>query len=66
MVQGINSVSELILYSLFFALVYFLFNIYFNALNTEDLVFIRKLSNQSKALQKVDKYIQKILIIKSK
>lgn len=66
MAQGINSIFDLILYSLFFALVYFLFNIYFNALNSEDIIFIRKISNHSKPLQKVDKFIQKILIIKSK
>ena len=64
--RGINSILQLALYSVAFSMMYFLFNLYFNAFNSEDAVLLRRLISKSKQLQKVDRYIQIMLFKKSK
>ncbi|MDT7833455.1 hypothetical protein RQM59_13790 [Flavobacteriaceae bacterium S356] len=62
--RDIDSIFKLVLYAICFTVTYFLFNIYFNAMNKNDDEVFKRLSSKSKALQKVESYIRKLLILK--
>lgn len=64
--KNIDSILELIVYSVLFSIVYFIFNIIFNPINADDQSIFKRLSSRSTLLMRLEKAFSKILDFKRK